>query len=102
MRRQEAREYNKMVYGTDFDPGARDVLTTGNQFASVKNQLSIGANAFVAVFAMFGVGFYLARQYTPDRTTVRLVGPPAPLLPFPRFRRASQHPNLLSLILGSN
>ena len=59
---------------TDYDPHARDVLTTGNSYASVKNQLSIGANAFVAVFAMFGVGYYLGRQYTDDRTQQLIFG----------------------------
>jgi hypothetical protein len=62
------------VYGTDYDPHVQDVLTTGNSFSSVKNQLSVGANAFVAIFAMFGVGYYLGRQYTDDRTQVRGVG----------------------------
>ena len=59
---------------TDYDPHTRDVLTTGNSYASVKNQLSIGANAFVAVFAMFGVGYYLGRQYTDDRTQQLIFG----------------------------
>lgn len=57
------------------DPNVQDILTTGNQFASMTNQLTISVNMIVAVFAMFGVGYYVGMQYSDNKTTVRFLVP---------------------------
>ena len=45
-------------------------MTTGNQFASMTNQLTMSVNMIVAIFAMFGVGYYVGTQYSDNKTTV--------------------------------
>ena len=35
--------------------------------------MSISANMIVGMFAMFGVGYYVARQRTDDHATVRMI-----------------------------
>jgi hypothetical protein len=52
------------------NPNEQDILTTGNQFASLTNQLTISVNMIVAVFAMFGVGYYVGMQYSDNKSTV--------------------------------
>jgi hypothetical protein len=34
------------------------------------NQITISVNMIVAVFAMFGVGYYVGMQYSDNKTTV--------------------------------
>mmetsp|Transcript_11597 Transcript_11597/g.11234 ORF Transcript_11597/g.11234 Transcript_11597/m.11234 type:complete len:284 (+) Transcript_11597:30-881(+) len=72
--RKEAKEYNMMIYGTEDNPNVQDILTTGNQFASMTNQLTISVNMIVAVFAMFGVGYYVGMQYSDNKTTQMTFG----------------------------
>ena len=52
------------------NPNEQDILTTGNQFASLTNQLTISVNMIVAVFAMFGIGYYVGMQYSDNKSTV--------------------------------
>ena len=55
------------------NPNEQDILTTGNQFASMTNQLTISVNMIVAVFAMFGIGYYVGMQYSDNKSTVSSV-----------------------------
>lgn len=52
------------------NPNEQDILTTGNQFASLTNQLTISVNMIVAIFAMFGIGYYVGMQYSDNKSTV--------------------------------
>ena len=72
--RQEAREYNKMMYGTYSDPNVQKALSQGNHMESVKEQLSVSANMIVSVFAMFGISYYIGYQYSKNQTTCMIFG----------------------------
>lgn len=37
------------------------------------NQLTMSVNMIVAIFAMFGVGYYVGTQYSENKTTVNQV-----------------------------
>ena len=39
------------------------------------NQLTISVNMIVAVFAMFGIGYYVGMQYSDNKSTVSSVFP---------------------------
>jgi hypothetical protein len=45
-------------------------MEQGNQFSSMKNQMTISANMIVSVFAMFGIGYYAGTQMAPNNKTV--------------------------------
>lgn len=61
--RQEQREYDRMVNGTvDFSHSHKSD-TLAKTLSGVQNQISIIANMFVSIFAMFGVGYYIGMQY---------------------------------------
>ena len=60
--RQQEREYNTMVYGTDLSPAAQSRQDQAGQLSSFKNQALMGVNMIVAIVATFGMAFYIARQ----------------------------------------
>lgn len=70
--RQEAREYNKMVYGTETDPRVAEIMNAGNHYASARNQLAISANMVMSVLASFAISYYAGRSFKASSTTVRL------------------------------
>lgn len=61
-RRQETREYNKMIYGKEVDPHTEELTNKGKVFTTAKNQASILLNVIVSAFACYGIGFYVAKQ----------------------------------------
>lgn len=67
--KQEEREYNKMVHGSESNPNVDDLLKQGNQFASFKNQAAIGINMIVAVLATFGITYYIGKQLKFEKAT---------------------------------
>jgi hypothetical protein len=67
--KQEEREYNKMVHGTESNPNVVDALTLGNEFASFKNQAAIGMNMIMAVLATFGIAYYIGSKLKYEKST---------------------------------
>jgi len=72
--RQEARQYNRMIHGTDLNPLVQQSLTHGNVHASVKNQLSIGANVIVSMAACGGIAYYVGTQYSTNKSIQMVFG----------------------------
>jgi hypothetical protein len=68
--KQEDREYNKMVYGSETNPQIESYLSRGSQFSSMQNQVAIGLNMIVSVFVIFGMTWYIAKQMKFDESTV--------------------------------
>lgn len=42
-----------------------------NPYAQMRNQVTVSTNMIVSIFAMFGVGYLIARNMTDNETTVR-------------------------------
>lgn len=72
--REEARAYNRMIHGTDVNPLVQQNLTYGNVHASVKNQLSIGANVIVSMAACGGIAYYAGTQYSSNKSVQMVFG----------------------------
>lgn len=72
--KQEDREYNMMVYGSHSNPHIQKTLSHGNQFSSMKNQMSVGINMIVSVFAGFGMGYYIGLQLKYEHGTALVIG----------------------------
>ena len=68
--RQEAREYNKMVFGTEQDPRVQEIMNAGNHYASARNQLAISANMVMSVLASFAIAYYAGKSMKASQTTV--------------------------------
>jgi hypothetical protein len=73
-RRQETREYNQMIFGTDYNPQDEAFTKCGNSFASMRNQLTISANMIVSIFVSFGLGYYLSKSVTKDESMRMTIG----------------------------
>jgi len=43
-----------------------------NPYAQMRNQVTVSTNMIVSIFAMFGVGYLIARNMTENETTVSL------------------------------
>lgn len=71
--RQEDREYNQLVYGSERNPHVDSTLSRGNQLSSMKYQASIGLNMLASVFVVFGMGWYIAKTMKFNDSTVRFM-----------------------------
>lgn len=87
--RQEAREYNRMVYGTEQDPRVQEILDAGNHYASARNQLAISANMVMSVLASFAIAYYAGKSFKASSTTVR--PPPFATCHLPPFSLPSKN-----------
>ena len=63
-----------MVFGKVTDPRADERRDRVNNFSNFKNQISIGLNMTVSVFAMFGMGYYICLQMNYGEKTSLIVG----------------------------
>lgn len=44
-----------------------------NPYSQMRNQVTISTNMIVSIFAMFGVGYLVARNMTDNETTVSIL-----------------------------
>jgi len=72
--KQEAREYNRMVYGREEDPRVAEILDAGNHMSSAKNQLAISANMVISVLASFAIAYYAGKSFKASTTTCLVCG----------------------------
>mmetsp|Transcript_8552 Transcript_8552/g.12766 ORF Transcript_8552/g.12766 Transcript_8552/m.12766 type:complete len:212 (+) Transcript_8552:48-683(+) len=54
--RQQTREYNQMIHGSDRPPSESDSISAS--LKSAKYQMAVSSNMIVTLFAMFGVCYY--------------------------------------------
>jgi cellobiose-specific phosphotransferase system component IIC len=63
-----------MVFGKDTDPRTDERRERVNNFSNFKNQISMGLNMIVSVFAMFGMGYYICLKMSYSEKTSLIVG----------------------------
>lgn len=69
--KQEQREYNKMVFGTETNPRQCDNESVHEQYNALRHQASILMNMVAAIVATFGMGYYCGGFFS-DQYAVRM------------------------------
>ena len=68
----EEREYNRMMYGTQYNPHVANIVYNTNPYASMRNQITISTNMVVSILSVFGISYYVGTYYS-DRPSTHLV-----------------------------
>ncbi|KAJ1423532.1 endoplasmic reticulum-based factor for assembly of V-ATPase-domain-containing protein [Ochromonadaceae sp. CCMP2298] len=68
--KEEERSYNKMVFGLEQAPQE----SFAQQYSSFQNQASIAVNMIVAIFATFGMGYYISSTMGFNKTECMTIG----------------------------
>ena len=60
--RQQEKEYNRMMYGTSFDPNVV-AKEDSNLWSSTRNNMSVIMNLIMSFVAGFAIAYYATKQY---------------------------------------
>lgn len=71
--KQQEREYNKMIYGQYENPNIEKMLSKGNHYASMRNQVSISMNMIVSMGACYGIAYYVGMQMGKESSTENML-----------------------------
>lgn len=59
-----------MIYGQYENPNIEKMLSKGNHYASMRNQVSISMNMIVSMGACYGIAYYVGMQMGKESSTV--------------------------------